>query len=163
MFMRNTKRENKLYSLWLSGYTIDEASYTTGIPRSSVGYYYKKFKKIYGDRSRPIRTKIHYNTASKPKTEFEKAMWTLASMEMMSRFRKMWEQGKYREIIEMGEAIFSMKRVTDYIENQLKEDQLGEDEKRSTLDALREIYDKQFGKIEFQKRIPKTKLDKYVK
>ncbi len=41
----NPEREKKLYELWELEYTIDEAASLTNVPRSTVGYYFKKFKK----------------------------------------------------------------------------------------------------------------------
>ena len=51
-FRRNLERERLIYRYWIQGYTIDEISRLTGIPRSSVGYYVRKFNKKYGRRSR---------------------------------------------------------------------------------------------------------------
>lgn len=34
-----------VYELWKEGRTIDEISFETGIPRSTVGYYVRKFNK----------------------------------------------------------------------------------------------------------------------
>lgn len=41
----NPEREKELYELWLTEHTIDEATSITNVPRSTVGYYFKKFKK----------------------------------------------------------------------------------------------------------------------
>ena len=51
-FKRNVERERLIYSYWIQGYTVDEISMLTGIPRSSVGYYIRKFNKKYGRKSR---------------------------------------------------------------------------------------------------------------
>ena len=51
-FRRNPERERLIYRYWVQGHTIDEISMLTGIPRSSVGYYVRKFNKKYGRRSR---------------------------------------------------------------------------------------------------------------
>ena len=42
---RNVEREEKVYQLWRSRATIDQISLQTRIPRSTVGYYVKKFKR----------------------------------------------------------------------------------------------------------------------
>jgi len=54
---RNPERERLIYRYWVQGYTIDEISMLTGIPRSSVGYYVKKFNKKYGKNGR-LRGKL---------------------------------------------------------------------------------------------------------
>ena len=45
MHYRNVEREKKLYQLWRIGATIDKISFQTTIPRSSVGYYVRKFNR----------------------------------------------------------------------------------------------------------------------
>ena len=51
-FRPNPECERLIYSYWIQGHTIDEIFRLTGIPRSSVGYYVRKFNKKYGRRSR---------------------------------------------------------------------------------------------------------------
>lgn len=46
MFAENPDRNLVTYELWKKGKTIDEISLETGIPRSSVGYYVRKFNKL---------------------------------------------------------------------------------------------------------------------
>jgi hypothetical protein len=41
----NVERNKKIHDLWLLGQTIDQISMVTGIPRSTVGYYVRKFKR----------------------------------------------------------------------------------------------------------------------
>jgi hypothetical protein len=41
----NPKREKELHDLFLLEHTIDEAASITDVPRSTIGYYFKKFKK----------------------------------------------------------------------------------------------------------------------
>ena len=48
-FRRNPERERLVYRYWVQGHTIDEISRLTGIPRSSVGYYVRKFNRRYGE------------------------------------------------------------------------------------------------------------------
>ena len=51
-FRRNPERERLVYRYWVQGHTIDEISRLTGIPRSSVGYYVRKFNRRYGEGGR---------------------------------------------------------------------------------------------------------------
>jgi hypothetical protein len=61
MIPRNFERREKIKELWLQDYTVDEISSQTGIPRSSVGYYFAKFNKSKnGDNPRskpPVKPK----------------------------------------------------------------------------------------------------------
>jgi len=45
MIVSNEVRRKAIYELWYMGLTIDEITSKTGMPRSSVGYYVKKFRK----------------------------------------------------------------------------------------------------------------------
>ena len=45
MILENVDRNNLIYELWKKGLTIDEISFDTSIPRSTVGYYIRKFNK----------------------------------------------------------------------------------------------------------------------
>ena len=56
-FRRNPERERLIYRYWRLGYTVDRISRLTGIPRSSVGYYVRKFNKKYGESIR-LRRKL---------------------------------------------------------------------------------------------------------
>lgn len=46
MFQTNVERNELIYSLWEKGYTVDQISTRTMIPRSTVGYYVRKFNKL---------------------------------------------------------------------------------------------------------------------
>ena len=43
MFQENTNRNFLVYDLWTKGRTINEIAFETAIPRSTVGYYVRKF------------------------------------------------------------------------------------------------------------------------
>ena len=45
MVKENPERNARIYELWELGLTIDEIALETGYPRSTVGYYTRKFKK----------------------------------------------------------------------------------------------------------------------
>ncbi|UCD73507.1 MAG: hypothetical protein JSW01_02360 [Candidatus Bathyarchaeota archaeon] len=46
MFQTNAARNEIIYPLWEKGYTVDQISHRTTIPRSTVGYYVRKFNKL---------------------------------------------------------------------------------------------------------------------
>ena len=45
MIKENLGRNFLIYEQWKDGRTIDEISFDTGIPRSTIGYYVRKFNK----------------------------------------------------------------------------------------------------------------------
>ena len=75
-FRRNPERERLVYQYWAQGYTIDEISMLTGIPRSSVGYYVRKFNKRYGrdGRSRRGFSSILMDVDESPEMNEDKAV-----------------------------------------------------------------------------------------
>ena len=74
-FRRNPERERLVYRYWVQGYTIDEISMLTGIPRSSVGYYVRRFNKKYGRRS---RVKVSFLSALGDSMDVKKDEYSLA-------------------------------------------------------------------------------------
>ena len=53
MFKLNPNRNAIIYELWEKGNTVNQISLRTGIPRSTVGYYVRKFNK-YAKDGRPV-------------------------------------------------------------------------------------------------------------
>lgn len=45
MIKENAERNAIIHSLWENGETINDIAFETGIPRSTVGYYVRKFNK----------------------------------------------------------------------------------------------------------------------
>jgi len=45
MVEENPERNARIYELWELGLTIDKIAFETGYPRSTVGYYTRKFNK----------------------------------------------------------------------------------------------------------------------
>ena len=46
MYTPNLERNKRIYELWEKGHTVDQISSLTGIPRSTVGYYVRKFNRL---------------------------------------------------------------------------------------------------------------------
>ena len=53
MVKENPERNARIYELWELGLTIDKIAFETGYPRSTVGYYIRKFNKK-AKRGEPI-------------------------------------------------------------------------------------------------------------
>ncbi|HKM50425.1 MAG TPA: hypothetical protein VJZ75_04530 [Candidatus Bathyarchaeia archaeon] len=49
----NYERNRQVYLLWEQGYSVEEIASVTAIPRSTVGYYVRKFN-LYAKDGRPI-------------------------------------------------------------------------------------------------------------
>lgn len=61
MLPQNDGRRKAIYELWDMEYTIDEVSLRLNIPRSSVGYYVRKFNKSFGRGRIPSPVKDQTN------------------------------------------------------------------------------------------------------
>jgi hypothetical protein len=46
MYYTNSERNKIIYDLWEKDLTVAKISYSTGIPRSTVGYYVRKFNRL---------------------------------------------------------------------------------------------------------------------
>jgi len=46
MYTPNLERNKHIYKLWERGLTVDRISSLTGVPRSTVGYYVRKFNRL---------------------------------------------------------------------------------------------------------------------
>ena len=53
MYLANSERNRMIYELWEANLTVSEISSRTGIPRSTVGYYVRKFNKL-GAQGKPV-------------------------------------------------------------------------------------------------------------
>ncbi len=51
--VQGINRNQQIYLLWEKGYTVDQISNDTAIPRSTVGYYVRKFNR-YASKGTPI-------------------------------------------------------------------------------------------------------------
>jgi hypothetical protein len=69
MVRPNPERERKILELWQFGDTIDEISTLTDIPRSTIGYYVRKFNRNPVIRETRIGGNTHYGPEIPLKTE----------------------------------------------------------------------------------------------
>jgi len=99
-------REPTILQHWQLGFTIDKISAMTGIPRSTVGYYVKKFRREYGSP----------NQKNTPKPAVERSKDERLNAEALKiKFMKMMpelvKKGGYREIVDCVDAYFAAKRL----------------------------------------------------
>lgn len=114
---RNIERDKKLFELWRSNLTIDDASFQSGIPRSTVGYYYKKFGKRYGKEvSVAGKSREYSDSSSKSINEAKSLVDTfLSSMgknRVFTQILSMMDSGKY---VESYYYLMSLKLFNDVI------------------------------------------------
>lgn len=100
--IKNPRREERIYHLWKKGLTIDYISLIEGIPRSSVGYYVKKFNKI-GPNLRALKVPQESESGVVRLLKVHLALFFL------DRFAQMIE-GEFREMKETIESYFALEK-----------------------------------------------------
>ncbi len=81
-----------LYRLWSEGNTIEKASAITGIPRSTTGYYYKKFDR-YAKRGEPIPV-----GAGNQGSQARRNIQALKDVELKRKIEKLEAEGKHSDV-----------------------------------------------------------------
>lgn len=88
MFPENFDRNILIYDLWKKGYTISEMSFETGIPRSTVGYYVRKFNKR-ARRGDPIV----FSVEKENRTEEEILIMTILKWNQVKKISEWMREG----------------------------------------------------------------------
>ena len=89
MIRENIDRNFLVYELWKKGRAIDEIAFETTIPRSTVGYYVRKFNKC-AKSGEPIV----FQQVRKPPNEKEMANQALTKTSVSSYLLKMASNGE---------------------------------------------------------------------
>jgi hypothetical protein len=136
MIERNLEREKMIYGLWKQHHNIPQISERTGIPRSTVGYYIKRFKngKIPQNVEVPYFITDSYVPVKdeKPKRTKEQRLIAQASLvSLNSIFADLMLKAKYREAKDLCDAMLSY----DILYSKLCEETKGEEE-ITFLDAV---------------------------
>jgi hypothetical protein len=100
---KNPRREAVIYDHWKNGRTVDDISLIERIPRSSVGYYVKKFNK----KGKKL------GTLKVPReSEFEKIMMLEVQLSLffLDELTQMMKENKFREIKETIESYFLLEK-----------------------------------------------------
>ncbi len=120
MIPRNTEREEECHKCWNNGLTIDEATSKLMMPRSSVGYYYRKFNKAIekGQNPRPPRA-----PANKPKItpELERLLTAVGWGRFSVEWAQLMNEKKYSDAKDYADAYLSSFRVCREIQPYLKD------------------------------------------
>ena len=93
----NHNRNDVLYECWKRGDTIEEASAKTGIPDSTVGYYYKKFDR-YAREGSPIPR----GAIDKDYSQLDREYNVLKDkLSLSKKVKSLEDEGKYAEAREL--------------------------------------------------------------
>lgn len=114
----NPEREAKILRHWKEEVTIDKISILEGIPRSSVGYYVKKFRRKYGSSHRQDIPKPVLQDISRSKDE--QIIWARFLVDIQKKLGQLLAEGKYREVVDFVEAYFALKRLINDIGAQVQ-------------------------------------------
>jgi len=107
MIPRNFERDELIHELWLHGYTIDEISSQTGIPRSSVGYYVSKFNKSKNGNNPRSKPPIKSKRLDKITRILLKIQWSESAL----TWGRLMNEGKYQDAKNMMESILLYNRL----------------------------------------------------
>jgi hypothetical protein len=110
---KNIDRNARLYELWKNWHTIDEASKITRIPRSTVGYYFRKFRKHEkrGNVSGSINLR---RKAYSEKEQIEKLESYFSKLELRDMARKIKERVEFNG--DYKNAYYGLKFYEKYLE-----------------------------------------------
>lgn len=127
----NPEREARISYCWDGGRrTIDEIEEMTGYPRSSVGYYVKKFRRKPGT--------AHHDYMPKPNHEgvsVEGSHWLMYWKKCEYELYKLMREGSYQKAKELVDAYFAVRRFYHDIPPQLELKK--ETKSKTSLDSLK--------------------------
>jgi len=108
MIPRNLERREIIQELWLQGYTVDEISSQTGIPRSSVGYYVAKLNQSKnGDNP---RSKPPIKQPKRP-SNTDLIMRRLGWIDFTTQWLQLMTARKFQEAKNMVESVLLYNRL----------------------------------------------------
>lgn len=101
MIPSNAKRNEVIFKLWERDLTVDQISSRTGIPRSTVGYYVRKFNKL-ALKGKPIVFSKERETAPARKTSpfsnFLQIVKEIVVRQARANILKMLREGNYEKL-----------------------------------------------------------------
>lgn len=92
MYTPNLERNKLVYELWEKGLPVNRISSLTGIPRSTVGYYVRKFNKLAAE-GKPVVFPAGYKTPREASTKKSPMQEMLEAIIGMKAFQKMRDGG----------------------------------------------------------------------
>jgi hypothetical protein len=99
MYFTNSDRNKVIYELWEKNLTIEQISSSTNIPRSTVGYYVRKFNRLAAQGKPVVFPGISQGTREQDSFAEDARPVTLSLLQMKIEDRAMkgdWEGLYYR-------------------------------------------------------------------
>ena len=101
MYTPNPERNGIIYELWEKNLTVDHISSRTGIPRSTVGYYVRKFNKLAVE-GKPIvfprERKIASARRDSPSSDFLPLLKEMTVRKVQAHMLTMLSDGRYQKL-----------------------------------------------------------------
>ena len=95
----NVERNRRISELRSLGYTIEEISLITGIPRSTVGYYVKKFKRYSDGRASKLEALKVEKSGSTSNDALASFLFKAIGFQgLMDRVKGLMERGEYEKL-----------------------------------------------------------------
>ena len=101
MYTSNPERNRVIYELWEKNLTVDQISSRTGVPRSTVGYYVRKFNKLAVEEKPivfPRERKIVSARRDSPFSNFIQPVMEMAVKKARANILLMLSDGKYQQL-----------------------------------------------------------------
>lgn len=104
MYSTNLERNKAIYELWEKNLTVDQISSRTGIPRSTVGYYARKFNRL-GAEGKPAVFPASLKAATLSTTSLAQEIISAGQQMAIDTFKvkcmKMLRDGLYDQLYYM--------------------------------------------------------------
>jgi len=94
MYTPNMNRNKVIYELYERNLTVDEISNITGIPRSTVGYYVRKFNKLAVE-GKPV---VFASSHKEVKDPFKRTLNEIAVRQLMFKAIEMLTKGQAQQL-----------------------------------------------------------------
>jgi len=130
MVKENLRRNLVIHKLWEDGRTIDEITLETGVPRSTVGYYVRKFNRR-ASRGEPIA----YAPANEKPNEQSMAVLAFAKVLASQRLFEMLGE-------EDGlDKVYKLLMIAKLVKELQREIFVTEDERKAFLDNIGHVIE----------------------
>lgn len=113
MYQPNPERNKIIYELWEKGLTVDRIASMTGVPRSTVGYYVRKFNRLAAE-GKPIvfpkERKVARGREASPFSHFLEIVKEMTVKQTRLNILQMLSGGKYEELYYL---LMDLKLITE--------------------------------------------------
>ena len=107
MYTSNVERNRIIYDLWEKNLTVNQISSTTGIPRSTVGYYVRKFNRLAVE-GKPV---VFPGARQARGDRVISPLTTMIATDFKWKIRKMFQEGNVEEVYH---CLMSLKLMKEF-------------------------------------------------